>query len=92
MTRITPLLRFLRALTNEQRVALAEQIGTTRVYLYHLAAQPAPNPRLRLALDLVEASKPLAAKQMTPPLTLQDLLEGTDDDPFAAAGANASGD
>lgn len=91
MNRITPLLRFLRALTNEQRVALAEQIGTTRVYLYQLAAQPAPNPRLKLAMDLVAASKPLAAKQMTAPLTLEDLLVGTGDDEFAP-GPDAGGD
>lgn len=44
MPTVTPLLRFLRALTKEQREAFAAAVGTTTVYLYQLAAQPEPNP------------------------------------------------
>ena len=74
--KITPLLRFLRALTKEQRTEWARDCGTTVQYLYQLAAQPAPNPQLRLALALVALSKRYARKQMTSPLVLEDLLVG----------------
>ncbi len=81
MNKVTPLLTFLRALTKDQRKAMAERCGTTEVYLYQLAGQPWPNPRLRLALALVAESKPLARKQMTSALTLDGLMVGTSDEP-----------
>lgn len=87
MTRSTPLLGFLRALTVEQQTLLAQSVGTTRVYLYQLAAQPAPNPKLRFALALVAESKKYALKAMTRELTLDDLLVGTGEpEPAAAPG------
>lgn len=76
MSKVTPLLRFMRAMTKEQNEAFAASVGTTRVYLYQLAAQPEPNPRLRLALAIREQSLLLAPRAMTDPLTLEDLLEG----------------
>lgn len=76
MTKVTPLLRFLRAMTKVQREAFASAVGTTTIYLYQLAAQPEPNPRLRLALAIRAESCRLAKKLMTEPLTLEDLLVG----------------
>ncbi len=87
MTRVTPLLRFLRALGADVRHAFAEAVGTTATYLYQLAGQPAPNPRLRLAMRIVAASEQFADKWMTDRLTYSDLLIGTDDGPFDAAAA-----
>ena len=81
MTRVTPLLAFLRALTADQRKAFSEETGTTVVYLYQLAGQPWPNPKLRMAKSLVEASARYSSKAMTRPLSYEDLLEGTSDDP-----------
>jgi hypothetical protein len=48
MPTITPIMRFLRALTPEQKRKFAEESGTTLIYLYQLGAQPRPNPALRL--------------------------------------------
>lgn len=72
----TPLLGFLRALTVEQQKDFADSVGTTRVYLYQLAAQPAPNPRLKMALAIAEESKKWHRRVMAPVLTLEDLLVG----------------
>lgn len=80
MTRVTPLLRFLRALDPDQRRAFSEAVGTTHVYLYQLAGQSQPNPRLRLATRIVEASKRFAPLAMAEPLTYDDLLIGTGDE------------
>lgn len=81
MTKITPLLTFLRAFLDRQdRVEFAKRCGTSEVYLYQLAAQPYPNPRLRLAKALVRESKLLSRRLMTPALTLDQLLEGTGDE------------
>jgi DNA-binding XRE family transcriptional regulator len=74
--RITPLLRFLRALTVEQQKQFATEVGTTRVYLYQLAGQPHPNPKLQLALAIVSSSRKWGKKVMEKPLTLEDLLVG----------------
>lgn len=82
MRKITPLLGFLRALNVEQQTLFADAVGTTRVYLYQLAGQPHPNPRLRLALAIVSESKRIAKRHMTRALALEDLLVGTDEDPF----------
>lgn len=76
MTIATPLLGFLRALTVEQQKMFADAVGTTRVYLYQLAAQPEPNPRLRLALAIAEESKKWHKRVMAPTLSLDDLLVG----------------
>lgn len=76
MATVTPLLRFLRALTKEQREAFAAAVGTTTSYLYQLAGQPEPNPRLKLSLALRDESRRIAKKVMTEPLTLEDLLVG----------------
>lgn len=73
----TPLLGFLRALDAEQRKAFAEEVGTTVVYLYQLAGQPWPNPKLRMAKRIVEVSARYAGKAMARPLSYEDLLEGT---------------
>lgn len=81
VTKITPLLRFLRAFPGKsERKAFAQLCETTELYLYQIAAQPYPNPRLRLALALVRESKRMAKKLMTEPLTLEDLLVGTGDE------------
>lgn len=82
--KVTPLLGFLRALTVEQQNAMAAEVGTTRVYLYQLAGQPQPNPRLRFALMLVAATRRWGKRVMAKPLALEDLLVGTEDDPFPA--------
>jgi len=74
-------LTFLRALTPEQREAYASAVGTTVLYLYQIAAQPAPNPRLQLAKRLVDESQPLARRAKTEPLTYESLLVGTGPDP-----------
>lgn len=76
MSKITPLLKFLRALSPEQREAFASAVGTTVLYLYQVAAQPSPNPRLQLAKRLVDESKPLAKRAKAEPLTYEDLLVG----------------
>lgn len=81
-TKATPLLGLLRALNPDQRKAFADAVGTTVVYLYQLAAQPYPNPRLRLARAICAESEKYAPLVMTPPLTLEDLLAGTADEPF----------
>jgi hypothetical protein len=72
----TPLLRFLRAMTKDEREAFARAVGTTAVYLYQLAAQPEPNPRLRMALAIREESRRLSKRLRAAPLTLEDLLVG----------------
>lgn len=74
--KITPLLRFLRALTTEQKEAFASATGTTIGYLYQLAAQRQPNPRLRLALAMVAESERISKRVGADPLTLLDLLVG----------------
>lgn len=75
-TRVTPMLRFMRAMTKEQQEAFAAAVGTTRVYLYQLAGQEEPNPRLRLALNIVKESHRIHKRLMTQPLELEDLLVG----------------
>ncbi len=87
MPTITPIMRFLRALTPEQKRKFAEESGTTLIYLYQLGAQPRPNPALRLAYALVANSKKYGKKAMTPALTLDDLLVGAEpDEPGSDAG------
>lgn len=77
---VTPLLRFLRSLTKPQQEAFAAAVGTTRVYLYQLAATQYPNPRLRLTLAIRNESRVWAKRVMTEPLTLEDLLVGAPPD------------
>lgn len=78
MNPTTPLLAFLRSIDDTaERKQFAEACGTTPVYLYQLAAQPWPSPRLKLAMALVAESKKIAKKWMARPLTLEDLLVGT---------------
>ena len=79
---LTPLLRFLQAfghgeVAKSQKDRFAEAAGTTYVYLHQLATQPAPNPRLKLALALVAESERLAGGLMTSPLSPADLLIGS---------------
>jgi hypothetical protein len=83
MNKVTPLLAFLRALEPDQRKAFADEAGTTVVYLYQLAGQPWPNPKLKLSMLLVEASAKWAGKAhgKARPLSFEDLLVGTSDDP-----------
>ncbi len=81
MPHVTPLLRFLRSMTAEQRKLFAAAVGTTTVYLYQLAGQPSPNPRLAMALAIRDESRRLAKRLMTAPLTLEDLLVGVPPDP-----------
>ncbi len=52
MNKVTPLLGFLRALDADQRKTFATDVATTTVYLYQLAGQPWPNPKLRLAKQI----------------------------------------
>lgn len=89
--KITPLQTFLRALDHEQKEQFAQAVGTTRVYLHQLASAEHPNPRLRLALALVEESKKLSRKVMSPPLSLPDLLTGTSDDDWQPTERSAPG-
>lgn len=80
---ITPLRRFLRALTADQKKAFAVANDTTLFYLHQLASDPLPNPRLRFAKKLVETSRTFAKLSGTSPLTYDDLLvgfDGKDDD------------
>lgn len=63
MVRVTPLLASLRALTADQRKAFSEETGTTVVYLYQLAGQPWPNPKLRMAKPLWSRSMLDAIKE-----------------------------
>lgn len=87
MERATPLLGFLRALDPDQRKAFAAEVGTTVVYLYQLAGQPWPNPKLRLAMAMVEASARYASKAFgVRPLSYEDLLEGTASEPPGYSG------
>lgn len=76
MPTLTPLLAFLRSLTPEQREAFAAHVGTTTGYLYQIAAQQKPNPRLRLALAIVSETKRIAPRLKTPVLSLEDLPIG----------------
>ena len=74
---VTPMLRFLRALNGVEEVeAFAAAVGTTRHYLYQLAAQAEPNPKLKFALAVTAESRRIAKKHGTTPLTLEDLLVG----------------
>jgi hypothetical protein len=75
-TKATPLLGLLRAMTKDEQEAFASAVGTTRVYLYQLAAQKEPNPRLRMSLAIVKESERLKKKFMWPTLRLEDLLIG----------------
>jgi hypothetical protein len=77
--KVTPLLRFLRAMTSEQRENVARACGTTVVYLYQLAAAEHPNPRVKLALAICAESRRLSRKLHSAALTLPDLLVGTGD-------------
>lgn len=86
MAKVTPLLSFLRALEPDQRKSFAEELGTTTVYLYQLAGQPWPNPKLRFAKRLVELSARYASKAMCRPLSYEDLLQGTSDEPPGTSG------
>ena len=74
----TPMLRFLRSMTKPQQEDFASAVGTTRLYLYQLAGQPEPNPRLRLSLAICKESRRIHRKLMTGPLELEDLLIGTE--------------
>lgn len=80
MPTITPLLRFLRSMTKEQREAFAEKCGTTVVYLYQLAGHAEPNPQLQLAVRIVKESGRVHKKLMTEALTYEDLLVGKNPD------------
>jgi hypothetical protein len=70
-------------MTKEQREQVAAACGTTTLYLYQLAAEKHPNPRVRLALSICAESRRLSRKIHAPPLTVSDLLVGpaTDEDP-----------
>lgn len=81
-SRATPLLGLLRALEPDDR-AFAADVGTTVVYLYQLAGQPFPNPKLRMAKAIVEHGRRYARKALSKPLSYDDLLIGTGD-PSAA--------
>lgn len=76
----TPLLKFLRALNTADRKKFAEECGTTTLYLYQLAAQEHPSPRLLLAKAICDTSKVYSAKMprvmRVPPLTYDDLMVG----------------
>lgn len=54
---ITPLRQFMRALNAEQKRQSAAECETTLLYLHQLAANPRPNPTLRLAFLIVERSR-----------------------------------
>lgn len=75
-TKVSPLLGLLRAMTKDEQEAFASAVGTTRVYLYQLAAQKEPNPRLRMALAIVKESQRLSKKLMSPVLKIEELLIG----------------
>lgn len=72
-----PLLRFIRALSSDEREAFAAAVGTTVGYLNQLVGLPAPNPNLRMALA-IEAESHRLSRQIhgLVPLSLQDLLVG----------------
>jgi hypothetical protein len=85
--RITPLLRFIREL-NEYPLELESFVSAlerpsgkkrTGVYLYQLAAQPYPNPTLRLAKAIVDQSSIYGAKFQIESLTYEELLIGSAD-------------
>lgn len=86
---VTPLLRFIRALKDSEKVtatkfldqflaALTPTNGkkTTKIYLYQLAGNELPNPTLRLAKALVEQSRVFGPRINARPLTYEDLLIG----------------
>lgn len=78
----SPLLTFLRALSKEQREQVAAACGTTTLYLYQLAAEKHPNPRVRLAMSICAESRRLSRKVHSQPLTIADLTVGpADEDP-----------
>lgn len=76
----TPLLRFLRALSPDDREAFCKACDTKLLYLYQVAAKEEPNPTLRLAKALVENSriwqKKIPKVLKVAPLTYDDLLVG----------------
>lgn len=80
----TPLLKYLRALAGEDREKFAEACGTKVVYLYQMAGQAVPNPRLRLAKAICEQSTvflkriPKVMRQQA--LTYDDLLVGAEEE------------
>ena len=81
MSKVTPLLRFLRALDADQKRDLAARCGTTYVYLYQLAGREWPNPELDFAAALVHASRIVGRKAKVKPLQYEDLLIGTGEGP-----------
>lgn len=88
----TPLLRLLRSMTPPQKKQLAAECNTTVVYLYQLAGSPHPNPTLRLAKALVDASRSKYWRKLTmcDPLTYDDLLvPGGSTDDLGPAGTDA---
>lgn len=71
----TPLLAFIRAIgTMEMKRRFAEECGTTLEYMYQIAGQAEPNPRLRLAMAIKERSAAWARTVRHRGLTFEDLL------------------
>lgn len=77
---VTPMRRFLRALTAQQKREFATDCGTTVFYLQQLAAHPTPNPALRLAKAITQVSRIYGRRVNTAPLTYDDLLIGCSND------------
>jgi hypothetical protein len=70
---ITPLLTLLRALTPEQRTALATLAGTSVGSLYQIAGCHRPNPSANLALRIETASREMNMRHGTPVVTMHEL-------------------
>lgn len=71
-----PLLRFMRALNQDEKEQFAEAIGTTVQYVHQMSTQPRPNPNLTMALAIEAESHRLSRQLGIEPLTLADLLVG----------------
>ncbi len=78
---MTPLKQWMQAATPDEQRLLAHEIGTTRTYLYHLAASPdrdykrEPRPELAAAIERVTATMHKASGGRLPRIYRTDLVK-----------------
>lgn len=86
---ITPMKAWMRAATADEQELLAQRVGTSRQYLYHLAADPASNYYREPAAGLAGAieretlAMARAAKGRLPVVYRTDLVAACRECPFA---------
>lgn len=61
-TKVTPLLLLLRAMTKEERAELAQTVGTSVQYLYHMATGERQRTAVQLAVAIEDATAEMAKR------------------------------